>query len=447
MKKEIKNSISIPRPLMWSCLPMPILITQAVCRFSIYKKGFKGKIIGTDATKSIIGVMLEMSMGIAEDQGKAIFGFENYSQCIKNFLPVAYGQKIDLTSDVAVKFQDAGHILGSSIIEIWIKGEDKPIKIVVAADLGSKQTPLLRDPAIISEADYVLIESTYGTIKRGDPDYREFGKAIKETLAGGGSVLIPAFVLEKTQKVLYVLGQLKRDGIIPASTPVYADSNTGREITRIYRKYSQYYDSEALQLLSTSGDPLSFPGLKELSGKDGMKAHKQKQPAIYVSSSGMLDHAYAPKHLEQMIEDPKNLLLMVGWQAPDSLGRKIQEGAKTVSKYGKTKTTYVEKSVKIKVMKVGGFSSHADGCQLLEWLSHFPKVKEIFVTHGDKENALGLSKQIEAKMGFKSSAPSLNETRHLSNTEKDYPIKRTTNLCDGEKSDSGAATSNRISDQ
>ncbi len=435
-----------------------ILLTHAHIDHSgripfLYQKGFKGKTVGTDATKSILGVMLKMSMNIAQGQGKAIFGLEDLTKCMNGFMTIPYDQKIHLAPDVAVRFKDAGHILGSSIIEIWIKDGEKPIKMVVAADLGSKETPLLRDPAIITEADYVLVESTYGTDQRGQPNYREFGKAIQETLNKGGSVLIPVFVLEKTQKVLYVIGQMKREGIIPPSTLVYADSSTAQEITRIYRQYSQYYDAEALKLLSSSGDPLSFPGLQEISGQRAMETHNGNQPAIYLSSSGMLDHGYAPKHLEKMIEDPKNLLLIVGWQAPDSLGRRLQEGVKKVripiKNFGnrKIETTHVEKTVKMKVMKFGGFSSHADGCETLEWLSHFPKLKEVFVVHGDKENAIGLAKAVESKLGFKASAPSLNETRRISSTVKDHPIKRTSKLCEeGAGAPSGSSAVGGISD-
>lgn len=369
----------------------------------LYKNGFKGRTVGTDATKSIMQAMLEMSMGIAKSQGKALFDSEDFSKTMNSFMTAQYDQRIDLTPDVAVRFQDAGHILGSSIIEIWVKATEGTIKIVVAADLGSKSTPLLGDPAVISEADYVLVESTYGTTQRGEPNYRDFGKMIYETLNAGGSVLIPAFVLEKTQKVLYVIGQLKREGIIPLSTPVYADSTTGHKITGIYRKYTNYYDQQARSLLS-SGGPLSFPGLIESSGKEALKTHARKQPAIYVSSSGMLDHAYAPKHLNEMIEDERNMLAIVGWQAPDSVGRKLEEGAKRISipiedfRKGKTEVTYSEKPVKMKVKKFSGFSSHADGCEILEWLSHFPKLKEVFVIHGDKENAVGLSKVLSCTL-------------------------------------------------
>lgn len=372
---------------------------------------------------------------------------------MNNFTAVPYNEKIDLSSDVTVRFQDAGHILGSSIIEIWIKNSDKPIKIVVAADLGSNEIPLLRTPSIVPEGDYILIESTYGTIHRELPDYREFGKTIRETLNQGGSVLIPAFVLEKTQRVLYVIGQLKRDGIIPLSTPVYADSTTAHEITKIYRKYTKYYDSEALRLISLSIDPLSFSQLNELSGKDAMKTHDRKQPAIYLSSSGMLDHAYAPKHLEQMIDAPKNLLLIVGWQAPGSLGRKLQEGAKKISipienfRNGEVEASYVEKPVRMKVMRFGGFSSHADGCELLQWLSHFSKLKEVFVVHGDKDNAIALARAIESKLGFNASSPALGEVRYLSSAGEEYAFHRSDNLCEEPKAAARLENLGSISDQ
>jgi len=241
--------------------------------------------------------------------------------------------------------------------------------------------------------------------------------------------------LEKTQKLIYVLGQLKRDGIIAKDVPVFVDSSTGHEITKIYRKYTQYYNSEATSLLSTSGDPLSFPSLFEVSGKAALKNHDKGRPAIYLTSSGMLDHANAPKHLERMIDNPKNLLAIVGWQAPDSLGRKMQEGTTKVEipiesyDQGKKNIRYVTKSVKIKVKKYSMFSSHTDCCYTLKWLSHIPKAKEIYVVHGEKESTLALASTITTKLGFKTIAPSLGEKIHLTVDKKDCIIHQSGSLC------------------
>jgi metallo-beta-lactamase family protein len=315
--------------------------------------------------------------------------------------------------------------------------EEGNIKIVTTGDLGSKSTPILRDPTIIMDADYILVESTYGAIKRKEPNYEQFGKDIQETILAGGSVLIPAFVLEKTQKVIYVIGVLMNKGIIPQDTSVYVDSGTAKDINKMYRKYRKYYDQEARDMLLTDHDPLSFPSLKEVSTKNSLKAHKDNKPAIYISSSGMLDHASAPKHLAQLIEDERNLLAIVGWQSPDSLGRKLQEGATSVIipieefKNGSTETTYVEKPVKMKIRSFGEFSSHADGCQIIEWLSNFKKNKKVFVVHGEKKSSDDLSLQIQKRLGFNSNVPNLNDVVYFDPGDRDYQIQKSGNLCGG----------------
>lgn len=401
----------------------------------LYRYGFKGKVICTDATKSIAGVMLEMSVNISRKTGTAIYDFRDYGRSMNNFESIPYDQITKLTDDVSIRLRDAGHVLGSSIIEIWIKVGQREIKIVATGDMGPGSVPILRDPAIVPEGDYYLIESTYGSTQRGPNDYREFGKDIQSTINSGGSVLIPAFVLEKTQKIIYLIGQLKREGFISKDVPVFADSSTGQELTRMYRKYTKYYNSEALSLLSNTGDPLSFPSLYEVSGKVSLRNHGQGDPAIYLTSSGMLDHANAPRHLLEMIDDPRNLLAIVGWQSPDSLGRKLQKGRKWVEipleDYNTGKTKYVKKRVKMKVRSYSAFSSHTDRCRTLKWLSNIQRTKEIFVVHGDKESAIDLAKTISRKLGFKAVAPEIGEKIYMTLSDESLNKKEHPSLCDG----------------
>jgi metallo-beta-lactamase family protein len=389
----------------------------------LYKEGFNGKTIGTDATRSIAGVMLEMSMSIAKKEGASLFSFKDYAEFMKKYEAIKYDQLTELTPDVSVRLQDAGHILGSSIIEIWIKTSSKPIKLVVAADLGAKGTVLLKDPVEIKEADYVFVEATYGSVIREPADYHDFGIAIRDTLRKGGSVLVPAFVLEKTQKVLYTISQLQRENIIPYNTPVYTDSATASEITRIYRAYTNYYDAQSLKLLNQSIDPF------RPSGHLGSKSSEINTPSIYVTSSGMLDYGNAPRHLERMISDPKNLLLIVGWQSPESLGRKLQNGEPFVTIrieeniLGKIIVRNVTKAVKMKVKKCPGFSSHADGAGVEQWLSHFKTLRKVFVVHGDRDNTIGLARTIHDKLGFIAVAPELGEVVQVSNSDVARTIK------------------------
>jgi len=403
----------------------------------LYRKGFNGKIIATDATKSITGVMLEMSLGIQEEQGMALFSREDLARTMHGFLTVPYDQPFDITNDVSVKLRDSGHILGAATVELTVKSEGRLIKIVSTGDMGTNNNPLLNNPSIVTEGDYVLIESTYGTTKRKQESFDAFGKDIQDTINAGGSVLIPAFVLEKTQKVLYVIGALKRKGIIHKDVPVIADSSTGKDITRIYRKYTKYYNKDSIRILKDSGDPLSFSSLHEAKSGASLRNHSGSRPAIYLTSSGMLDHANAPKHLEKMVDNPKNLLVIVGWQAPDSVGRKLQDGAKIVqipiTKYinGKKRVEYVEKQVKLTVKKYSQFSSHMDSCEALKWLSNMPKTKKVFVIHGERENAIALAEAIKIKVGFDAIAPYLGETKYLKAEDMDFHRKSTEDLCVG----------------
>ncbi len=403
----------------------------------LYRQGFRGKVVGTDATRSLLGIMLEMGMKIAGDEGAPLYGFPEYAQTMEQYQAVSYDVSRDLTPDLAVCFREAGHILGSAFIEIRVRRNGKTVKLVVASDMGASATPLLREPAIVEDADYVLIESTYGGVRRGPVDFSAFGREIGRALAAGGSVLIPAFVLEKTQKVLYVLGALVRRGGLPGNAPVYVDSATARAVNAVYRKYRQYYDEEATAVLEAGGDPLSFPSLREVSAAEALQAHDAGAPAVFVSSSGMLEHANAPKHLARMIEDPRNLLVLVGWQAPGSLGRKILDGARRVDipleeyRNGALERTFVQRPVKMRVRFFGEFSSHADGCQLLTWLSRLSRVRKVFVVHGDKRNAARLAAEIRKRLGFPSVAPALGERFPLGEADPSLPLRKARSLCAG----------------
>ena len=413
----------------------------------LYKKGFKGKTIGTDATKEISAIILEMSLGLAEKQEAALYDIGDYSRMMDNFMAVPYDQILHLNSEVSVRFRRAGHILGSSIIELWIQDQDQTIKIVATGDLGNESMSLLQGPDIVREGDYLLVESTAGPVRRADADFAQFGKEIRKTLKMGGSILIPAFVLDRTQSILYIIGMLKSRGIIPQETPVYVDSSTAHKITEIYRRYSYYFNSEASKHFSSDSDIFTFPHLYEMSSGDALMMHDRGQPAIYISSNAMLDHANAPKHLERMIDDPKNLLAIVGWQAPDTPGWKLQRGAKSIRiplesyKDGKLDVRYAEKSVKMRVKTFGMFSYHADGCQILRWLSNFSEVKEVFVVHGERNNALDLADIITERLGFKASAPELGAISHLSAYGKKYTNKRIPDLCSGMRASSRIGSS------
>ncbi len=402
----------------------------------LYKNGFRGRVVGIGATKALTRLLLGASLDYTDREAEPLFGAQDIAAMMKNFMSLSYDRKVDLSPEITVRFRNAGHILGSAMIEIWCKDGEKSIKIVFTGDMGNASIPLFKAPFDIREGDFVIVEATYGTTARiaskttpvivpkfqsgNDSRTKQFGTEIRKTLEGGGSVLIPAFTLDRTQKVLFMLGRLKREGIIPEQTPVYADSGMARKITRIYGRYAGYFHPEARRLTDAGHDIFRFPGFHDVSGEEALRTHGQGKPAIYVTSSGMLDHGNAPRHLEKMIDDPHNLLAIVGWQAPGSLGSRLLAGEKRVGipvrreGEGGIGAGRVEKDVKMRVMQFDLFSNHADACQLLNWLAGFGKIKQVFVVHGDKENTVDLARIIEGNLGFKAVAPELNDRIVLS---------------------------------
>jgi metallo-beta-lactamase family protein len=422
----------------------------------LYKRGFRGKVVGIGATKTLTRLLLGASLDYTDREAVAPFGSQDIAAMTKNFMSLSYDRKIDLSPEIAVRFRNAGHILGSAIIEIWCKDGEKNIKIVFTGDMGNASIPLLKAPFDVREGDFVIVEATYGTTPRTgskttpmifpkskhdsnslDNKMTQFGTEIRKTLEAGGSVLIPAFTLDRTQKVLFMMGRLKREGIIPEQTPVYADSGMARKITRIYGRYGGHFHPEARKLIDEGHDLFRFPGFHDVSGAVSLRAHDLGKPAIYVTSSGMLDHGNAPQHLEKMIEDPHNLLAIVGWQAPGSLGSRLLAGEQRViipvrrEGEGGAGAGRVTKDVKMSIMKFDLFSNHADVCQMLTWLAGFGKTKQVFVVHGDQENTVDLARMIDRNLGFKAVAPELNDRYFLSADQQDRERKIGAKPCDG----------------
>jgi metallo-beta-lactamase family protein len=403
----------------------------------LFRKGFRGKVIGTGATKSLSRLTLGAGLDYADRDTVSPFGSQDVAAMMKNFISLPYDRKMDLTPDIAVRFRDAGHILGSAMIEVWCKEGEKTIKIVFTGDMGNTSIPLLKAPFEIRDGDYVIVEATYGASQRTINKAAQFGAELLKTLQGGGSVLVPAFSLDRTQKVLFMLGRLKREGIIPEETPVYADSGMARRITRVYRQYGQLFHPEARKLADYYGDLFIFPGLHDVSGVEALQAHNLGQPSIYVTSSGMLDHGNAPHHLEKMSEDCQNLLAIVGWQAPGSLGSRLLAGEKRVWIPIRSKGEWharegsIEKDIRMSIMQFDFFANHADACQILNWLAGFGKTREVFVVHGDEDNTVKMAQMINRNLGFKAVAPELNDRIVLSADEEERNLKTGTIPCAG----------------
>ncbi len=378
----------------------------------LIRQGFDGKIVTTDATRDIFDVVSGSIRNISESSGdRRGPSKDDLEKITERFFPVPYNTKAHLGGGLVLRYTDAGHMLGSTFIELWF--EDT--KLVFTGDMGPKDAPVLCQPSVLRRADYVMIESTYGGVTRKKEDWTELGTHINDAVNGGGSVLIPVFAAEKLQRLIYRIGQLKSSGVLPKDLRVISDSTSGNLITDVYRKYADYFDTTA----RSSERPFNFPGLIEMGSKDSLSTHGQPG-IVYLTTSAMFDHAASPRHLAAMCENPKNTLIFVGYQSPHTLGGKIYAGDRRVTiriedMSGKVETP--TKDIKMRIEKMSGFSGHADGAQLVEWMGNFGQLKQAFVVHGEKSRAQLQARQITEKYGFPASAPALYDVAMLDKSE------------------------------
>ncbi len=376
----------------------------------LYKKGFRGTVYCTDATRDMTEVGLLQSAQIGADQEEEPLFSEAEAKGLLGLIKVvAYNQKFPV-GKMTVRYTDAGHILGSAMAEVWTDGR----KILFSGDMGPDTTPILCSPAQHYGADAVLVESTYGPAPRPHISYGDVGLKVAEVIKRGGSILFPSFAMHKTQLLIHLLSKMMLDGTIP-NTPIISDSSSSQKFTKIYDAYSEYHDPEAREFAKKRGTLFYLPNYREMRVADSLKTHAGKTPAIYISTSGMITHAAAPRHLYELAKNEKNAVLIPGYQAPKTVGRRLLDGEKefkiTLEEFSNGKLTTEEKNlvVKLEVAKVTGFSSHAVGQQILEWVNKFDRVGPVYVVHGDEANAVGLSEKMK-EMKVESEAPKKNQT-------------------------------------
>ena len=367
----------------------------------LVKQGFGGPIYCTDATRDLNRVMLRSSLEVGEEEAVNLYGRADQQKSFGLVEAVSYNKKVS-AGGLEVRYTDAGHILGSAMIEVWADGR----KILFSGDMGPDSAPILCSPAQHKDADAVLFESTYGAVARQEIDYTEFGERVAAVVNRGGSVLIPSFALHKTQTLIHLLHALKADGTVPADVPVFCDSASAQSSTEIYDAYPQYYDAAAQAARYDRGGSLFYrPGYYEARDDDTLLTHG-KEPAVYISTSGMLDHAAAPKHLARMAEDPNNAVFIVGYQAPGTVGYGVRNGDSPVKlpieERGEP-TKYEVRDLKLEVDTLTGFSSHAKGGQILDWLGGFESVGPAYVVHGDPDRAEEMASESK-KMGVEAVA-------------------------------------------
>ncbi len=387
----------------------------------LIKDGFKGKIYTTLPTAELCKILLLDSAHIQEMEAEwqsrknarrglapvePLYTQADAEAAVPLFEAVDREQVLTVSSRLNVRFRNAGHILGSSILEMWDESVEPHRKVVFSGDLGRKHQLIIKDPESIFEADTLFIESTYGNrMHRSFEDSRkELVEAIHYSHGHGQKVLIPAFAVERTQEVLYILGELFRSREIP-DMPVYLDSPLAIAATEIFRKMESFYDQETRELVNRGVHPFDFPQLVATPlTEDSIAINQRSGPAIVIAGNGMCTAGRIKHHLKHNLWKRGSSLVIVGYQADGSVGRRILNGAKMVKIFGE------KVAVRARVFTIGGFSAHADQKDLLHWLSHFrnPRMK-VVVIHGERQVAHAFAKQVLEQFGFPVKVPEIGE--------------------------------------
>lgn len=373
----------------------------------LYNDGFKGPIYAHKATCDLCQIMLPDSGHIQEMEAEwknkkrirkgqptrgPLYTAEDALKCMEIFVPVKYDEIIQVSENIYVRFNDAGHMLGSSTIEIWAKEDGKETKAVFSGDLGNNDIPLLSEPTMIDNCDYLVMESTYGSRLhiRNDQKAELFLKIVSETIDNGGTVVIPSFAVGRTQEILYELNNLKEhrtdkeflekyDKLM--KVPVYVDSPLAISATQIFRQNTELFDEDVRKQIESGDNPLEFPGLQFTQTAEESKAlNENKTPSIIISASGMCEVGRIKHHLKHNLWNPNSTILFVGYQAPGTLGAKLVAGEKKVKIFGE------EVAVNARIEYIEGYSGHADQEGLLNFVYSFiTKPKHIFLVHGEPE--------------------------------------------------------------
>ena len=370
----------------------------------LVKEGFKGEIFATKATVDLCDIMLLDSAHIQERDAewesrkrirsgkkavKPIYNIADAAESLSYLKGINCDTLFKIAPDITVRLRDAGHIPGSAIVELWINEKGREVKIVFSGDLGHKGTPIVNDPAYIDEADYVLIESTYGNREhRGMREtIEEFAGAVEDTLKRGGNVIIPSFAVGRTQDILYILNQLSREKRLK-NINVFIDSPLAKNATMVFLKHPECFDKETLNLIKKGQFIKGSPILKFTdTPEESMAINKITGGAVIIASSGMCEAGRIRHHLKHNLWREECSIIFTGFQAEGTLGRQVIEGAKTVKLFGETI------SVRAKIYTIGGISAHADREGLMDWLAHFSiKPKKVFVTHGEEKVSMDFAR-------------------------------------------------------
>ena len=386
----------------------------------LYARGFRGDVIATPATVDLCDIMLKDSAHIqmteaewknrkGQRAGKEpvvpIYDMNDAEGVLEHFVSCDYDKVMDLCEGVKVKFSDAGHLLGSASIEVWINEDGEERKIVFSGDIGNLNRPIIKDPSYINDADYVVMESTYGDrYHNADVDYvSELAGICQRTFDRGGNVVIPAFAVGRTQEMLYYFRKIKEEGLVKGhSFEVYVDSPLAVEATQIFNEnMAECFDQEAMELVRNGINPLRFPGLTlSITSNDSIAINSDNKPKVIISASGMCEAGRIRHHLKHNLWRKECTVVFVGYQANGKLGRMLLEGASEVKLFGETIEVMAE------IVKLEGVSGHADKAGLIKWITSFDnRLKQVFVVHGEDEVSTGFAKCLCDEYGLNAVAP------------------------------------------
>jgi metallo-beta-lactamase family protein len=415
----------------WEPFPIPpdtidaVLVTHAHldhCGLlpKLVREGFRGPIYCTGATSEITKIILmdsaKIQMEDAEFKRKRhqregrrgpypevpLYTTDDAQACFPLLSPINYGEPVQIGDGTAATFYDAGHILGSSMIKVMISQNGEKRTILFSGDVGRWNKPMLQDPTLFHQADYVLVESTYGNRLHESQGTisDEFAELINSTVKAGGNILIPSFALERSQEVLYYLNELLMEDHIPHLV-VFVDSPMAVSITEVFQHHHELFDKEMMELIRHGKSPFDFPGLTMVRTVDQSKAINYiTGSAMIIAGSGMCTGGRIKYHLVKNIFRHESTILFVGYQARGTLGREIIGGAKEVRILGQ------QYPVRAKVAQINGFSAHADRDELFRWLSALRKPpRHLFIVHGEAETAWQFADFLGEKTGWEISVP------------------------------------------
>lgn len=385
------------------------------------KSGFQGKIYTTDATADLCNIMLRDSAHIQETEAEwqtrravragrepvePVYTMDDAMAAIAALSSMPYHMRKTLFDGVDVRFVDAGHLLGSASIEVWLREGDVEKKLVFSGDIGNKNKPIIRDPEYLDEADYVVMESTYGDRSHGAvPDYvSELVRILQRTLDRGGNLVIPSFAVGRTQEMLYLMREIKEAGLVKGHDgfAVYVDSPLANEATNVFTEnVSDCCDDQTRAIIQRGVNPVSFDGLKTSVSTDDSKAiNFDAEPKVILSASGMCDAGRIRHHLKHNLWRPECTVLFVGYQSEGTLGNYLLSGAKDVKLFGES----IE--VNAEICTLDGVSGHADDEGLMEWIGALRKKPvRVFVNHGDEQACETLTARIKGELKYNAVAP------------------------------------------